>query len=488
MEGHEPVISNFISAYHMQYDFYFAVARLASSLCEEAMEQNGIRAITTFRAKRLDRLETKLRQRQKQRREEGRDVYTEEAHIRADIVDLAGVRIALYFPDDRIKVEKVINETFKVNRKKPMQGKKETIGGFDQRFDGYGADHYRVHFETRTLKRDQQHYGKAPIEIQVASLLMHAWSEVNHDLGYKPIEGAASHDELRILDGLNGLVLTGELLLQQLQAAAKSRISSENRKFENQYELGAFLQNYVSRATSKTALMGRLDILFDVLKAMDINSPRALVPEFEKWNVRKTIDSSVAISLMDHIFWKFDTAVNSYHPRDKLRDIVFSRDLQVVMVDDVRGPQRRVDVSKRRDLLNATIAYDGLYKGGSKRKSIRNLNDSELGMLRFHQWYSVVESEDNIENKDFSHAVIELWNWFQKNPDIKARVALGIAVLDEQHIIDRLKSSSGAEEEEEEGEEGKRKAGGRLDPEEPEERRRKTLPEGTILRLSKPKG
>jgi hypothetical protein len=88
--------------------------------------------------------------------------------------------------------------------------------------------------------------------------------------------------------------------------------------------------------------------------------------------------------------------------------------------------------------------------------------------------YSVVENEDNIGNKDFSHAVIELWNWFQGNPDIKARVALGIAVLDEQHIIDRLKSSSGAEEEEEEGEEGKRKAGRRLDPEEPEERRRKS--------------
>lgn len=463
MEGYEPVISNFISAYHMQYDFYFAVARLASLQCEEAMEQNGIRAITTFRAKRPDRLETKLRQRQKQRREEGRDVYAEEAHIRADIVDLAGVRIALYFPDDRIKVEKVINETFKVNQKKQMQGKEETIGGFNQRFDGYGADHYRVHFETRTLKRDQQHYGQAPIEIQVASLLMHAWSEVNHDLGYKPIEGAASHDELRILDGLNGLVLTGELLLQQLQAAAKSRISSKNRKFENQYELGAFLQNHISRVTSKTALMGRLDILFDVLKAMDINSPRALVPEFEKWNVRKTIDSSVAISLMDHIFWKSDTAVNSYTPRDKLSDIIFSRDDHLVNVGDV-------ELSQRRDLLNATIVYDGLYKGGSKRKSIRSLSDSELGMLRFHQLYNVVESEDNIGNKDFSHAVIELWNWFQKNPDIKARAALGIAVLDEQHIIDRLKSSSRAEEEEEEGEEGKRKVGRRLDPEEPEER------------------
>lgn len=48
-------------------------------------------------------------------------------------------------------------------------------------------------------------------EIQVASLIMHAWSEVEHDLIYKPMQGTLSEEELSILDELNGLVLAGEI-------------------------------------------------------------------------------------------------------------------------------------------------------------------------------------------------------------------------------------------------------------------------------------
>jgi len=121
----EPVIARFMLNYQREYDFYLTVAGLASSRCEEALEQNGIRAITTFCAKRPDRLEAKLLQRQKQRSEEGCEAYVDEKTIRADIVDLAGVRIALYFPDDRVKVGKLISETFTVEQKKSMQGKKD---------------------------------------------------------------------------------------------------------------------------------------------------------------------------------------------------------------------------------------------------------------------------------------------------------------------------------------------------------------------------
>jgi ppGpp synthetase/RelA/SpoT-type nucleotidyltranferase len=35
----------------------------------------------------------------------------------------------------------------------------------------------------------EERYSKACIEIQVASVLMHAWAEVEHDLLYKPLIG-----------------------------------------------------------------------------------------------------------------------------------------------------------------------------------------------------------------------------------------------------------------------------------------------------------
>ena len=47
-----------------------------------------------------------------------------------------------------------------------------------------------------SLDKTQQKYATARIEIQVASVLMHAWSEVEHDLVYKPLSGTLSEEEL----------------------------------------------------------------------------------------------------------------------------------------------------------------------------------------------------------------------------------------------------------------------------------------------------
>jgi ppGpp synthetase/RelA/SpoT-type nucleotidyltranferase len=109
----------------------------------------------------------------------GRNIY-------ADTVDFSGMRIALYFPDDRIKVQKIIRKVFIVSEKNfsyARETKKSRC--FEQRFDGYRADHYRVF--PRGLKKKQEHSSKALIEIHVASLFVHAWSEVGHGLGYMPV-------------------------------------------------------------------------------------------------------------------------------------------------------------------------------------------------------------------------------------------------------------------------------------------------------------
>ena len=72
-----------------------------------------------------------------------------------------------------------------------------------------------------SLTDAQKRYADARIEIQVASLLMHAWSEVEHDLVYKPLQGGLSTDEYAILDELNGLVERGEIALERLHVRLK---------------------------------------------------------------------------------------------------------------------------------------------------------------------------------------------------------------------------------------------------------------------------
>ena len=106
---------------------------------------------------------------------------------------------------------------------------------------------------------------------------MHAWSEVEHDLVYKPLSGVASEDELAILDLLNGLVITGEIALERLQIALRNRTLQNKQAFPNHYDLAnylysKFMQDYVnSGKITENFVLGRVDILFRFLNEIDKN-------------------------------------------------------------------------------------------------------------------------------------------------------------------------------------------------------------------------
>jgi ppGpp synthetase/RelA/SpoT-type nucleotidyltranferase len=102
-------IEAFVAGYLREFDYYQELARLGAQRCEELAKENGIRAIVTFRAKRPDALREKLRQRATTRN------YHIPGEIREDIVDLSGVRVALYFPADRAKFSSLIADSFRLD-------------------------------------------------------------------------------------------------------------------------------------------------------------------------------------------------------------------------------------------------------------------------------------------------------------------------------------------------------------------------------------
>ena len=60
--------------------------------------------------------------------------------------------------------------------------KRRVYPGYDERrFDGYCAIHHHICFANEDGEFDDFN---PVMEIQIASLLMHAWSEVEHDLAY----------------------------------------------------------------------------------------------------------------------------------------------------------------------------------------------------------------------------------------------------------------------------------------------------------------
>jgi ppGpp synthetase/RelA/SpoT-type nucleotidyltranferase len=271
------LLDSFLDRYVKEYDYYEQAGRLAAQTLESNLQAAGIRSIVTSRAKSVTRLAEKCRHRNKRQNYESID------DIYADIVDLAGVRVALYFPGEREQVGGLISRLFyeyKERREFPDASQTRT----DKRFSGYSALHYQVRLKPQALAESDQRYADANIEVQVASVLMHGWSEVEHDLVYKPAEGELSPEEHSLLDQLNGLVLAGEIALEQLQRAGEARVASGGRKFANHYELAAHLLSKVATANEEPVTdsgLGRVDLLFELLMRLRLETPDDLRPYLE---------------------------------------------------------------------------------------------------------------------------------------------------------------------------------------------------------------
>ena|SRR5277367_3981815 len=93
-------------------------------------------------------------------------------------------------------------------------------------------------------------------------------------------------------------------------------------------------------------------------------------------------------------------------------------------------------------MVTALAVRDGLSPRGVKRVSPLNPSDFTRDVLRLFK---------EVEAKKFKGVVAReeidrLWEWMKNNPDIKIRVALGIAALEKPHLVKRLISSLDAEE------------------------------------------
>ncbi|MDF7662414.1 RelA/SpoT domain-containing protein [Erwiniaceae bacterium L1_54_6] len=299
------IINDFVMRYEREYDFFEKVCKKAEIQLDELLSDAGIRAIVTSRAKSPVRLREKLIQRNEEKE------YKDEAEVYSDIVDLAGVRVALYFPDANLEVDKIIKDAFELisdERKFPKPGAIRKTGNRVNRFPGYVATHYRV--KLKAIDGVVTRYHDAPIEIQVASVLMHAWSEVEHDLVYKPLNGDLSDEEYAILDEINGLVLAGEIALERLKHAGVVRTFRGNNSYTNQYELAASmidiykeLANGDSSSTAVLSNIGRVNVLLGLLRKAGLNNPEKLkgimikvLPDFSE---SKPVVESIINYLLD---------------------------------------------------------------------------------------------------------------------------------------------------------------------------------------------
>lgn len=96
--------------------------------------------------------------------------------------DLLGLRITCYFSDDIDRIVKIIEDEFLVDHSRSVDKGKQ----LGTREFGYRSVHRVAQISAnRSRLAEYDRYKSLRFEIQIRTVVQHAWAEIEHDLGYK---------------------------------------------------------------------------------------------------------------------------------------------------------------------------------------------------------------------------------------------------------------------------------------------------------------
>ena len=99
-----------------------------------------------------------------------------------EVTDLVGLRVITYFAGDVEAVCEMIEREFQLDRANSVDKGKH----LDPDRFGYLSVHYIVSLDkSRAALTEYRGFAGLKAEIQIRSVLQHAWAEIEHDLGYK---------------------------------------------------------------------------------------------------------------------------------------------------------------------------------------------------------------------------------------------------------------------------------------------------------------
>jgi len=130
------------------------------------------------------------------------------------ITDLSGVRIITFFPRTIDEVDGIIKSEFEVLEKSD----KSEILKEEEKF-GYQSIHYLIKLKPNRISlAEYSPYDGLIAEIQVRTILSHAWAEIEHDIQYRSVEIIPKEIHRRFI-GLAGLLEIADREFQAIQDA-----------------------------------------------------------------------------------------------------------------------------------------------------------------------------------------------------------------------------------------------------------------------------
>jgi ppGpp synthetase/RelA/SpoT-type nucleotidyltranferase len=208
---HDTEIDRFVEEYIDDQGYYDQLSQLSKRMIAESegMSKLDPRPLCISRVKHPNSVKRKL--------------HSQKSERLWNYADLVGIRVLIYYPNHAAAIEKLLMVLFEDVRKTRGSLAAETSDRSDE--FGYRADIYHVKIRESDrfgLKSGNEHN---VIEVQVVSLLMNTWAEVEHKR-YKGYIRDSTLQEDRVLEELHGIVLAGERKLQELHELYEARQAS----------------------------------------------------------------------------------------------------------------------------------------------------------------------------------------------------------------------------------------------------------------------
>lgn len=141
------------------------------------------------------------------------------------ITDLAGVRVITHFLSTLVEIDRMLTDEFAVVEK----SNKGTLLIQSDRF-GYQSIHYLVRLkEGRANLPEYRRFAGHVVEVQVRTILQHAWAEIEHDIQYKSSVTIPAEIRRRFV-ALAGMLEIGD---REFQAIEDANLALEQAAIKN---------------------------------------------------------------------------------------------------------------------------------------------------------------------------------------------------------------------------------------------------------------
>jgi putative GTP pyrophosphokinase len=166
-----------VAEYLKCHDFYVDLATVVKRIIDESLKRRSIK-VHSVEARAKDPTSYGRKAAQPSGADPNAPKYERPLQ---QITDLAGVRVITYFPSTLERIDVMLKDEFRIVERSDKGAQLLE----EERF-GYQSIHYLVRLRRdRARLAEYERFAESLVEVQIRTIMQHAWAEIEHDIQYK---------------------------------------------------------------------------------------------------------------------------------------------------------------------------------------------------------------------------------------------------------------------------------------------------------------